>query len=219
MLSRKMKLIGVVLLCATMLVGVVAGAYAQDNNTSIEALRKAADQGDANAQIKLGIAYHDGAGVEKDDKEAANLLRKAVDQGNVVAKIYLKQYHYAIEDDARMRTKIIISLAIQIAMRVVLLICCISFIVIMRKHGSKKYGLQFFLSKQFLMAFLGAIFLSAFLIEKGLMGGWRSGYATVILMTALALYIGACYVNIKRCNAVFGIFYTLTQMMTVMLFL
>jgi hypothetical protein len=45
-------------------------------------LRKAADQGNANAQAMLGGAYADGRGVLRDYAEAMKWLRKAADQGN-----------------------------------------------------------------------------------------------------------------------------------------
>jgi hypothetical protein len=43
---------------------------------------KAAQQGNALAQVNLGIAYQNGEGVEQDFTEAAKWLRKAADQGN-----------------------------------------------------------------------------------------------------------------------------------------
>ena len=44
--------------------------------------QKAADQGDAAAQFRLGLAYRTGRGVEKSDEEAARWYQKAADQGH-----------------------------------------------------------------------------------------------------------------------------------------
>ena len=48
--------------------------------------RKAAEQGDADAQTNLGISYAEGEGVPKDQAEAALWYRKAADQGDTVAQ-------------------------------------------------------------------------------------------------------------------------------------
>ena len=54
---------------------------------------KAAEQGDANAQLNLGVMYRNGQGVPKDDSQAVNWYRKAAEQGHSealfkLAKIY-----------------------------------------------------------------------------------------------------------------------------------
>jgi hypothetical protein len=51
--------------------------------------RKAADQGDADAQNNLGAMYGNGEGVAKDDAEAVKWFRKAADQGNASAQLNL----------------------------------------------------------------------------------------------------------------------------------
>lgn len=52
--------------------------------------RKAAEQGNAEAQFQLGWCYYKGwGGVEKDSVEAATWFRKAADQGNTVAQFQL----------------------------------------------------------------------------------------------------------------------------------
>ena len=54
-------------------------------NYSLEDIRKiriSAEQGDAEAQLRLGIMYSKGKGVPQDYKEAAKWFRKAADQGN-----------------------------------------------------------------------------------------------------------------------------------------
>jgi TPR repeat protein len=49
-------------------------------------LRKAAEQGEVQAQISLGTMYSKGVGVQKDSAEAVRWYRKAADQGNSVAQ-------------------------------------------------------------------------------------------------------------------------------------
>lgn len=48
-----------------------------------------AEQGDAGAQVKLGLRYQNGDGVEKNDKVAVEWYRKAADQGNSDAQVNL----------------------------------------------------------------------------------------------------------------------------------
>ena len=50
------------------------------------ALRGAAEKGDAQAQLNLGLMYYKGDGVAKDDKEAAAWFRRAADQGHAGAQ-------------------------------------------------------------------------------------------------------------------------------------
>jgi uncharacterized protein len=51
--------------------------------------RKAADQGNANAQFNLGKMYDDGDGVPQDHAEALKWYLKAADQGNASAQFNL----------------------------------------------------------------------------------------------------------------------------------
>ena len=51
--------------------------------------RKAAEQGDAEAQYNLGVCYDDGEGVVKDQFEAIMWYRKAADQRNDKAQYNL----------------------------------------------------------------------------------------------------------------------------------
>jgi TPR repeat protein len=53
---------------------------------SLKALRTRADQGDAKAQLNLGIMYDHGQGVARDHAEAARWFRKAADQGDAQAQ-------------------------------------------------------------------------------------------------------------------------------------
>ena len=67
--------------------------------------RKAADQGDANAQFHLGLMYFRGSGVPQDYAEAAAWYRKAADQGQADALAslrYMPTFGQGVQkDDAR----------------------------------------------------------------------------------------------------------------------
>jgi uncharacterized protein len=52
-------------------------------------LRRAADQGDATAQLNLGWMHREGEGVPQDYEQALKWLRKAADQGNARAQAAL----------------------------------------------------------------------------------------------------------------------------------
>ncbi len=54
----------------------------------------AAEKGDAEAQLFLGVCYHDGDGVEKDLKQAVYWYRKAADQGDASAQFFLGLCYY-----------------------------------------------------------------------------------------------------------------------------
>ena len=55
--------------------------------------RKAADQGLAEAQFRLGVSYELGEGVPQDNSQAASWYRKSAEQGNASAQWnYGKQY-------------------------------------------------------------------------------------------------------------------------------
>ena len=53
---------------------------------SLAQIRQAAEQGDVEAQVKLGAAYHNGEGVEQDFAEAVKWFRLAAAQGNAQAQ-------------------------------------------------------------------------------------------------------------------------------------
>lgn len=58
-------------------------------------IRKVAEQGDAEAQFKLGICYANGTGVPEDLAQAVDWFRKAADQGHALAQFNLaKCYAY-----------------------------------------------------------------------------------------------------------------------------
>ena len=58
-----------------------------DYATAIQLLRPFADQGNADAQSRLGLLYANGRGVPQDDAAAANWYQKAADQGNADAQV------------------------------------------------------------------------------------------------------------------------------------
>ena len=55
--------------------------------------RKAAEQGDAEAQYNLGLAYWLGDGISEDKPQAVYWWSKAAEQGNADAIELLKVYH------------------------------------------------------------------------------------------------------------------------------
>jgi len=57
-----------------------------DYSAALTWYRKAADQGNATAQAKVGWLYENGFGVKQDYAEALNWYRKAADQGNAAAQ-------------------------------------------------------------------------------------------------------------------------------------
>ena len=54
----------------------------QDYKEAAKWYRKSAEQGDADAQDKLGLMYYNGQGVPKDYKEAVKWYTKAAEQGD-----------------------------------------------------------------------------------------------------------------------------------------
>ena len=62
-------------------------AYAQGNfAVALKKLQPMAEQGNADAQLRLGLMYREGNGVPKDDKQAVAWLSKAAEQGNMEAQ-------------------------------------------------------------------------------------------------------------------------------------
>ena len=62
---------------------------------SPEALRKLADAGDADAQWRMGVRYHTGAGVLQDDAQAVQWFLRSAEQGHVGAQATLGAYYWA----------------------------------------------------------------------------------------------------------------------------
>jgi TPR repeat protein len=67
---------------------VIAGCGPTDENaeSNFELTRKAAEQGDADAQHKVGVAYFFGNGVPEDKAEGVKWFRKAAEQGDADAQ-------------------------------------------------------------------------------------------------------------------------------------
>ena len=63
------------------LVALATGAPVQGQTPELDELRALAEQGDATAQVNLGVRYANGRGVPQDDTEAVRWYRLAADQG------------------------------------------------------------------------------------------------------------------------------------------
>ncbi len=59
----------------------------------LKLLMQNAEQGDAEAQYKLGLCYLEGDGLKKNEKIAAELFRKAMEQGHLDAQRKLAWCH------------------------------------------------------------------------------------------------------------------------------
>jgi TPR repeat protein len=62
---------------------------------SLPELRKLAAQGDADAQWQLGVRYHNGEDVPRDDVQAMQWFLRAAEQGHVTAQATLGAYYWA----------------------------------------------------------------------------------------------------------------------------
>jgi hypothetical protein len=62
---------------------------------SLPELQEIAGQGDADAQWQMGLRYHDGDGVPRDDAQAMQWYLRAAEQGNVEAQGALGSYYWA----------------------------------------------------------------------------------------------------------------------------
>jgi len=74
----------------------------KDQREAVKSYRKAADQGNVEAQYNLGDCYFNGKGVVKDQREAVTWYRKAAEQGNATAQIglgYCYFYGEGVEKD------------------------------------------------------------------------------------------------------------------------
>ncbi len=77
-----------------------AGAVADESPDIAEYIR-AAKQGGAEEQYKLGEIYQEGQGVSKDEKEAAKWFRRAADQGHAASQWRLGLMYYRGEGVAK----------------------------------------------------------------------------------------------------------------------
>lgn len=72
----------------------------QDYATALREFRPLAEQGDANAQYRLGHMYSQGQGVHQDFRQAAVWFTKAAERGNVVSQLSLgRLYLSGISDE------------------------------------------------------------------------------------------------------------------------
>jgi hypothetical protein len=62
---------------------------------SLPDLRKLAGQGEADAQWQMGVRYHNGEGVPRDDVQAMQWFVRAAEQGHVTAQATLGAYYWA----------------------------------------------------------------------------------------------------------------------------
>ena len=69
----------------------------KDFKKAVEWYRKAAEMGDASAQLNLGFCYDNGEGVEQDKKEAVKWYRKAAENGDEDAKKALERLEGDLE--------------------------------------------------------------------------------------------------------------------------
>jgi TPR repeat protein len=73
----------------------------KDAVEAVKWYRKAAEQGDTDAQFRIGVSYYDGEGVAKDAVEAVKWYRKAAEQGLADAQTNLGNCYYNGEGVAK----------------------------------------------------------------------------------------------------------------------
>ena len=81
---------------------VAGNGIEKDYKEAFKWFRRAADQGDAWAQLELGNLYNEGHGVEQDDHEAIKWRLRAAEQGNQFVARNLGGHYaggYGIEKD------------------------------------------------------------------------------------------------------------------------
>ena len=61
----------------------------QDDHQASTWFRRAAERGNADAQVILGLRYEGGRGVPRDHRQAIVWLRRAAEQGHAVAQAVL----------------------------------------------------------------------------------------------------------------------------------
>src|SRR6266850_31600 len=82
-----MRLILLALAVGLTLIALPGVGFAMSDEETVIVLKRDADQGNANAQVRLGYFYETGrGGLGKDDREAARLYKLAADQGNAAAR-------------------------------------------------------------------------------------------------------------------------------------
>ena len=66
----------------------------KDYSEAVKWYRKAAEQGNVNAQHNLGLCYYYGTGVGVDKSEALKWLQKAGDKGHNSAKKFINEHTF-----------------------------------------------------------------------------------------------------------------------------
>ena len=88
--------------CCDLLCAQIPFSVCRADDLYFETVKKSAEQGDAEAQIKLAGAYFRGEGVPKDYQQAAEWIRKAAEQGNPKAQYDLGLFYrrgYGVQQD------------------------------------------------------------------------------------------------------------------------
>ena len=92
------------LLFKSLIIGLMLSMWSVLAAGELETIKKAAEQGDVEAQLKLGFMYDQGIGVPEDDAEAVRWYQMAAEQGHARAQSNLGfMYDRGIgvpEDDA-----------------------------------------------------------------------------------------------------------------------
>jgi FOG: TPR repeat, SEL1 subfamily len=82
-----------IIICLTLLLSTAVVGRC-DMAEAVKLYREAAEQGDVDAQMKLGSLYFEGEGVAKDQSEAVKWFRKAAEQGLAAAQYNLGVCYY-----------------------------------------------------------------------------------------------------------------------------
>jgi hypothetical protein len=101
-MKRFINLLFCVLVCATTFAQDAKTDFGQNTSERYQKLLKAAEQGDADAQVELGNCYYEGQGVKQDDGEGVAWIRKAAEQGLAEAQYTLGgfyEYGQGVEKD------------------------------------------------------------------------------------------------------------------------
>ncbi len=83
---KRNRFVTLFLVCLVGAAFVAAPVRGQSTEEDIQRYRAAAEQGDAEAQNKLGLVYYNGQGVVQSYEEAAKWFRKAAEQGHAIAQ-------------------------------------------------------------------------------------------------------------------------------------
>lgn len=79
---------------------------AKDKVEAVKWYRKAAEQGEADGQYRLGEMYDKGLGVESNANEAVKWFRKAADNGNEKAKTIVAQIDLKVAERNKLLAKL-----------------------------------------------------------------------------------------------------------------